>query len=178
MRPKGRSGSAVALAVLGVLAIGGGLIAAAPPAPAKEAKERQAAPGPMIPLKLGRSIPVSVQSAGVAWEGRTWSLVGFRAIRFELDKQTNHLKADVRGGVTHFDNVDYDVSVAVFDAAGKLLGVARTACEVRRYWVGGVISGPETLELDFGVSLDYTRAAAFMISISNRKVLTPDQWQK
>ena len=38
--------------------------------------------------------------------------------------------------------------------------------------------GAETISLDFGVSLDYVHAAAFMVSISKRKVLTPDDWQK
>jgi hypothetical protein len=45
-------------------------------------------------------------------------------------------------------------------------------------WAGGVKTMARTITLDFGVSLDYARAAAFAVGISNRKVLTPDDWQK
>ena len=88
------------------------------------------------------------------------------------------LKADIQAGVTGFDDVDYDISGAVFDAAGQMLGTARAQCKVKRIWAGNVGMMAQTIRLDFGVSLDYTRAAAFSVSISNRKVLTPDEWQK
>ena len=74
--------------------------------------------------------------------------------------------------------MDYDVSVAVFDATGKLLGAARSRCDVRRMWAGKMAQIAATIGLDFGVSLDYEHAAAFMVSISKRKVLTPDEWMK
>ncbi len=35
--------------------------------------------------------------------------------------------------VMTFDKVDYDISVALFDAAGELHGVARAPCPVRRF---------------------------------------------
>jgi hypothetical protein len=178
MQARCKSSGIVAVVVVGMLAAGSGLIAAAPESPQKETKGPQAASGPAIPLKLGHSIPVAVQSAGVQWRGNTYHLVGLTSMQFELDKRTNRLKADVHAAVTGFDDVDYDVSVAVFDTDGKLLGVARTVCGVARMWAGKVGVGLQTLNLDFGVSLDYSRAAAFMVSISNRKVLTPDQWQK
>jgi len=88
------------------------------------------------------------------------------------------LKADIQAGVTGFDDVDYDISGAVFDAAGQMLGTARAQCKVKRMWAGNVFMSPQTIRLDFGVSLDYTRAAAFAVSVSNRKVLTPDEWEK
>ena len=59
-----------------------------------------------------------------------------------------------------------------------MLGSARAQCKVRRMWAGGVKTMAQTITLDFGVSLDYARALAFVVSISNRKVLTPDEWQK
>ena len=80
--------------------------------------------------------------------------------------------------MTEFDNVDYDISAAVFDAAGQMLGSARAQCKVQRMWAGNVCRTGRTITLDFGISSDYTRAAAFAVSVSNRKVLTPDDWQK
>jgi hypothetical protein len=59
-----------------------------------------------------------------------------------------------------------------------MLGSARAQCKVERMWVGEVRVSAQTIRLDFGVSLDYTRAGFFMVSISNRKVLTPDEWKK
>jgi len=131
----------------------------------------------LVPLKLGSSIPLAVQSPGVAWKGNTFQLVRLGSITFDLDKNDS-LKADIQAGVTEFDNVDYDVSGAVFDTAGQMLGTARAQCKVQRMWAGEVEVSAQTIRLDFGVSLDYTRAAAFAVSVSNRKVLTPDQWQK
>jgi hypothetical protein len=59
-----------------------------------------------------------------------------------------------------------------------MLGTARAQCKVKRMWAGNVRMSPQTIRLDFGVSLDYTRAAAFAVSVSNRKALTPDEWEK
>ena len=131
----------------------------------------------LVPLKLGATIPLAVRSAGVEWKGNTYHMVGLGSIKFDLDK-SDRLTAEIQGGVMGFDNVDYDISGAVFDAAGQMLGSARAQCKVQRLWVGNVVSMAQTITLDFGVSLDYARAAAFAVSISNRKVLTPDDWQK
>jgi hypothetical protein len=131
----------------------------------------------LVPLKLGSSIPLAVQSPGVAWKGNTFHLVRLGSITFDLDKNAC-LKADIQAGLTEFDDVDYDISGAVFDAAGQMLGTARAQCKVNRMWAGNGERTGRTIRLDFGVSLDYTRAAAFAVSVSNRKVLTPDQWEK
>ena len=131
----------------------------------------------IMPLKLGSSIPLAVRSAGVTWKGYTSHLVELDSIRFHLDK-SGRLTAEILAEVTLFDDVDYDISGAVFDAAGQMLGSARAQCKVRRMWAGGVKTMAQTITLDFGVSLDYARAVAFVVSISNRKVLTPDEWQK
>jgi len=140
--------------------------------------ERRAVAVPNIePLTLGASIPLSVQSAGVTWKGDTFHLVHLGSIKFDLDK-SDRLTADIQAGVTEFDNVDYDISAAVFDGAGQMLGSARAQCKVQRMWAGNVAQSARTITLDFGISSDYTRAAAFAVSVSNRKVLTPDDWEK
>ena len=161
--------------VLSVLAVGGllGLAANEP----EQTERRPVAVMNLVPLKLGSPIPLAIQSPGVAWKGNTFHLVRLGSITFDLDKNDS-LKADIQAGVTSFDDVDYDISGAVFDAAGHMLGTARAQCKVQRMWAGEVEVSAQTIRLDFGVSLDYTRAAAFAVSVSNRKVLTPDEWQK
>lgn len=143
----------------------------------EQTQQRAVAVPKIVPLKMGVSIPLFVQSAGVTWKGNTYHLVHLGSINFYLDK-SECLKADIQVGVTEFDNVNYDISAAVFDDAGQMLGSARAQCKVQRVWHGAVKQTARTITLDFGVSLDYTRAAAFAVSVSNRKVLTPDDWQR
>jgi hypothetical protein len=164
------------LAVAALATIGGSLIMAAPQPRRNARKDQAAAPGPTIPLRIGPSIPLAVRSNGVEWRGDTYHIVSLSSIRFDLDKPTGRLKAEIKAAVMQFNNMDYDVSAAVFDAEGRLLGVARANCEVGRFWSVKVFTGNDTLSLDFGVSLDYERAASFMVCVSNRKVVTPDKW--
>ena len=131
-----------------------------------------------LPLVLDQRIPVSVSSHAVEWRSNTYHLVRLSSIQFKLDQPSGHLEAEVQADVTTFDNVNYDISAAVFDASGTLLGTARTECTVECTWLGKVLLTQEKLALDFGNSLDYADATSFMVSISRRHVLTPDQWQK
>jgi hypothetical protein len=132
----------------------------------------------LIPLKFGASIPLSIQSEGVEWKGHVYHLLALGSIEFTLQKGSDHLTAEIKAGTTSFDDVDYDISGAVFDVAGGLLGVARASCHVDRTWLGKVLMSSETITLDFGRSLDYPSAAGFMLTVSKRKVSTPDDWQK
>lgn len=132
----------------------------------------------LIPLKFGTSIPLSIQSDGVEWKGHVYHLLGLGSIEFALEKESDQLTAEIKAGTTSFDDVNYDISGAVFDGAGRLLGVARAQCHVDRTWLGRVLMSSQTISLDFGRSLDYSNATAFMLTVSKRKVLTPDDWQK
>jgi hypothetical protein len=131
-----------------------------------------------LPLELDQRIPLAVDSHAVEWRSNTYHLVRLSSIQFTLDKPTGHLQAEVQAGVTSFDDVNYDISAAVFDADGTLLGTARTECKVERTWLGKVLLTHAKLALDFGSSLDYADATSFMVNISRCNVLTPDQWQK
>ena len=84
----------------------------------------------------------------------------------------------MQAGVTMFDDVESDISNAVVDAAEQMLGSARAPCKVQRMWAGKVLVTAQAVRLNFGISLDYTRGAAFVVSVRNRRVLTPDDWQK
>jgi hypothetical protein len=133
---------------------------------------------PRIPLQFGGWIPISIQSDGVEWKGYVYHLVTLGSIRFVLEPKTDRLSAEIQAGLTTFDDVDYDISGAVFDSAGQMLGVARADCQVQREWLGKVLQTRQTINLDFGRSLDYAHATSFMLTVSKRKVLTPDDWQK
>ena len=176
MRAKNLLKGVLAVAVLA--AIVGGCVAAAPASPQAGPKNREGSPGPTIPLMLGSSIPLAIESPAAEWRGQPIHLVKLTSIQFDLDKPTGRLKADIKADVRTFDNVAYDVSVAVFDAGGKLLGALRGGCNVQRILDGKSTILPRTIGLDFGISLDYERAASFMVGISNRKVVTPEEWYR
>jgi hypothetical protein len=132
----------------------------------------------LMPLRFGTSIPLSIQSDGVEWKGHVYHLLALGSIQFALENGSDHLTAVIKAGTTSFDDVDYDIGGAVFDAAGRMLGVARAQCHVDRTWLGRVLMSSQTISLDFGRSLDYPNATGFMLTVSKRKVLTPDDWQK
>jgi hypothetical protein len=138
--------------------------------------ERAASPG-AVPLALDRQLDLRVESQGIRWREYTYHLVRLNRARFHLDERSR-LTAVLTGGLTTFDDVDYDVHVAVFDAVGDLLGTARTACPVERIWLGKVITSRVELKLDFGISHAFANARTFTVAITDRKVLTPDDWQK
>ena len=131
-----------------------------------------------LPLELDQKISLSVNSHPVEWRSNTYHLVRLSSIQFTFDKPTGHLEAEIQAGVTTFADVNYDVSAAVFDASGTLLGTARTECKVECTWLGKVLITQAELALDFGNSLDYANATGFMVNISRRNVPTPDQWQR
>lgn len=146
--------------------------------PQNQKADQSAKEDRLIPLKFGTSIPLSIQSDGVEWKGNVYHLLELGSIQFTLEKGSDHLTAEIKAGTTSFDDVDYDISGAVFDAAGRMLGVARAQCHVDRTWLGRVLMSSQTITLGFGRSLDYPNATAFMLTVSKRKVLTPDDWQK
>ena len=133
-------------------------------------------PGGKGVIEWDREVRVDRSSHAVKWREWDYELVRFGLVKFH--REGAHLTARLRGGITTFDDVTYDVSCAVRDAEGRLLGVARVEVEVQRMWLGKTMAMGLELELDFGESLDYERAAGFELAISRERVLTPDEWQE
>ena len=129
-----------------------------------------------LSFKLDEPIAMNVKSKPVHWHGHAYSLVEMGEATFQ--RENGRLTAKLSGWVTTFDDVDYHVSMALFDDAGQFLGAATATSDVQRIWLGYVGTQPRTLNFDFGVSQAYERAAIFSIAIAERKVLTPDDWQK
>jgi hypothetical protein len=170
--------AALAIFVLGLVAIRGAAVAAEPSPVQTRTDNQTNSPASRIPFELGRPIRLTIQSPAAEWRGQPIHLVDLKSIQFELDKQTSHLTADIKADVRTFDNVAYDISVAVLDANGRLLGTSRGCCNVQRIFEGKSTILPQTVGLDFGISLDYVHAATFMVGISNRKIVTPEEWYK
>lgn len=126
----------------------------------------------------GKEIEIELQSHPVKWRDSEVHLLRFNRLRFDLDEETSTLTAELKGGVITFDQVDYEVSGAVFDEAGGLLGAGRSMCQVQRRWLGRTALMKRELLLNFGASLDFSKARSFQLSISRQVVLTPEQWSK
>ena len=170
--------AALAVFVLGLVAIRGAAVAAEPAPVQARTDNLTALPASTIPFEMGRPIRLAIQSPAAEWRGQPIHLVDLKSIQFELNKQTSRLTADIKAEVRTFDNIAYDISVAVFDANGRLLGASRGCCNVQRIMHGKSTIMAQAVSLDFGVSLDYVHAATFMVGISNRKVVTPEEWYK
>ena len=130
-----------------------------------------------MPFTLDAPVDLEIKSAPVVWKEREYHLVQIHRVLFSLEKETSRLTAKLSGLTNTFDNVEYDVCGAVFGANGELLGSARSKCEVTRRWAGKPIGGSLSLDLDFGISQAFVNAKTFLLGVSERPVLTPDQWQ-
>jgi hypothetical protein len=142
-----------------------------------EAEEKPPIPGAWEVVLTSRELPIQAESAPVRWKGQEYRLVRLGEARF-FQSPRGRVTAELKGGTLTFDDVEYEVHAALFDAAGKLLGTAHTLCPVSRIWLGKPALTSTTLSLDFGISKAYARAEWFTVSITERDVLTPDQWQK
>ena len=125
------------------------------------------------PLEWNRTIPLQLESTDVAVDGTLRHLVHLGSIRFELDPASHRLTAIVPAGLTCSDNVEHELSAAVLDEAGELLGTARVTCRVETLILGRVVTASRKLELDFRTSLDYPRASRFALSISKARIANP-----
>jgi hypothetical protein len=120
-----------------------------------------------ISLVLDESIKVSILAPDVKISGESRCPVSLSKIRFAFDHATNRLTAKVTAGKLMFDNVNYVVSGAVFDADGGLLGAARVVCEIRREILRVVLAVTQELVLDFGRSRRYSDAKSFQLCLSD-----------
>ena len=93
-------------------------------------------PSLSMKLEVGEKQAIELTTEPVTWRKHPVHLARFHSIQFSLDPEKHALKADLQGAVVTFDQVDYELSGAVFGADGKLLGAARAFCKVPRRWLG------------------------------------------
>jgi len=129
-------------------------------------------------LKFGEPIGIDLRSSGVMWRESEIHFLRFNKVRFDLDEDSSTLTARLHGAVISFDQVDYEVSGAVFDGRGVLLGSGWSRCQVERRWLGRSALVKRELAVQFGSSPDFPKARMFQFSISREAVLTPDQWAR
>jgi hypothetical protein len=125
-----------------------------------------------IPLKLNMPVRVAAQSAPVRVNDTDLRLVYINSAMFAMDA-SSRLTATLKGAITQYTRVDYWISVAVFDAAGQLLGAANHKEAVQYERVRAMPTMLREIKLDFGVSKAFQRAALVAIVISDPDVPKP-----
>ena len=141
-------------------------------ASAADSKAEPVAPTGLVPLELGKAIPVSVTAPAKV---TSFKLLYLREIGFQLSKKS-HLVAKIATsetqGLTDLPPIIiYTVHAAVFDANGKLLGTANTSRKLSpRVTVGAVMMVFREISMDFGVSLNYDKAKFFALAISEPEI--------
>ena len=130
-----------------------------------------------IPLILGDPIAVNIGSNAVEWKNGTYAPLHLNQVLFHLDNKSR-LTATLGASVLTLATVDYDVHAAVFDAEGRLLGTAKTTCQIEAqeiWWYGHPVRDLREVKLDFGVSNSYGNAKHFALAISDCDILIPEQ---
>ena len=128
-------------------------------------------------FRFGEAVELNLKSAPARWQGGDVHLICLNRLAFSFDSKIAHLTAKAKGSLLTFDNIDYNFSVVVFAADGSMLGSSTVVCSVPRIWLGVYGQQPVDLTLDFGISNKFEHATKFMACISDRTVLSPDQWQ-
>ncbi len=138
---------------------------------AQSAEPKSTIPG-AIELTLGQKLKIGVQSAAVKVNETDLHLVSIGTGTFQLDEDSR-LTAILKAAVAQYAKVDYWISVAVFDAAGKLLGTAGHKEPVEYIRLGKMPTLLRDIKLDFGISKTFKDAAAVVVAISDRDVPAP-----
>ena len=135
---------------------------------AKETPVSDIIPG-AIPLKVGARVPLNASSSPVRVNTVDIHLLYLSTAVFKLDAESR-MTAVLKAAVTEYADMDYWVSVAVFDAAGLLLGAVSHKETVERVRLGRVPTMQREIKLDFGISNAFSRAALMAVAISERDV--------
>lgn len=140
---------------------------------AMAAATSMAIPG-SIKLVLDERIRIDVSSKPIEMRKDTpLKIITIGTGIFSLDKESR-LTSVLSCGVTQYNDVDYWISVAVFDGVGRLLGSASHKETVQFIRIGVMPCMFREIEFDFGISEAYKNATQIIVAISDRKVAIRD----
>jgi hypothetical protein len=133
-------------------------------------------PKPPIPgairMDLDKEVTIGAQSSPIKVNNNDLHIISVGRGTFRLDKQSR-LTATLFAAVTQYARIEYWISVAVFDAAGKLLGTAGHKEAVQYIRLGVIPTMLPNIALDFGISKAFKDAAFVAVAISERDVPKP-----
>jgi hypothetical protein len=156
-------------ALAGLAGAAGGVVLAADTVRCESAEP--SIPG-AIKMTLGQEVMIGAQSTAVKMDNRDIHIISISKGTFQLDKESR-LTASLNGAVAQYAKTEYWISVAVFDAAGNLLGTAAHKEAVQYIRLGLMFTTVRRIQLDFGISKAFKDAAQFVVAVSNRDVPPP-----
>jgi len=119
-----------------------------------------------IALTLDRQIPIRASSEPIRLPGGDLRVLSVGTATFHLSDD-GHLTAKLNAAVAEYANAEYRIYAAVFDAKGLLLGTASHVESVERIRLGAMPTEFRHVDLDFGKSRDFRRAAYASVAVSN-----------
>ena len=137
------------------------------------ADSRPAGPIPgAIAFELDREIRLVASSEPVRLPGGDFRVLSVGTATFHLGDD-GRLTAKLNAAVAQYAPVEYRIYVAVFDAKGVLLGTASHVESVERIRLGRMPTMFRHVDLDFGKSRDFRRAAYASVAVSNPEFPLP-----
>jgi hypothetical protein len=119
-------------------------------------------------LRFDQPIEIDARSAPIGEGAQKVCIIGVGRGTFHL--ADDHLTASLHAAVMQHARMDYRVSAAIFDPAGRLLGTAAHTEAVQYIRLGRVPMLLKSIDLDFGVSRAYHQAAYAAVAISDPEV--------
>jgi hypothetical protein len=123
-------------------------------------------------FELGKDVRLGATSTPIKANGSELHIVGIGTGSFQLDDDPR-LTATLKAAVTQYAKVNYWISTAVFDAAGKLLGTASHKEPDEYERLGATPTVFRNIKLDFGISKAFKKAALVVVAISEPDIPKP-----
>lgn len=128
----------------------------------------------MFDVELDKEFSLSMQSSPVVQGGARLSLISLGKCRLTLYADSR-LRAKVHAAVVQYSEVDYWISLAVYNEQQELLGAAVHKEAIRYIRLGATPTMLPELEFDFGVSNRFNAVSRIAAAISERDVPEPGQ---
>ena len=126
----------------------------------------------LIEITLNREFQCDVRSASVTDGASTFHPVVLGTCRLTLSRD-DRLEATVKVAITQYAEIDYWISLAVFDDQGTFLGAATHKHAIHNMRRSQIATTFPILRFDFGISRRYQSVARLAAAISDRSVPKP-----
>jgi hypothetical protein len=117
-------------------------------------------------------LQLATQSTAVIDGDSKFGLVSLGRCKLTLGDD-GHLTAIVNAGIKQYTNIDYWISLAVFDDRRSFLGAATHKVAIQYIRLGYMLTMLPELEFDFGISKKFRTVSQIAVAISDRDVPKP-----
>jgi hypothetical protein len=123
-------------------------------------------------FKLGFPFAIDQASPPVSDQEDAINIIRLESGILHLD-ENDRLVGKIHAHVFQYNNVNLDVSFAVFDENSELLGVARHTEIVRKIYISTMMGTTDDWTIDFGRSKGFRRASTLAVAFQDVPVPDP-----